>query len=401
MKILVFLIFTISAYANDTELLNNLLKKSNTVFLENRIYEIDANKVLLKDRNIEIIGHKNKTIIKLIDSVKFNSRKPKSLLTFKNCKRVCIKNINFEGFTNSAYALTFIKDKSLKNEHYEVKDNFAKRIGLVYFRPEQGFSFNFYDTSYKNWTINGKVTVEQLFSNIIISKNECFGNISFKVNSFKGPSVSAISVHFSRNVLIENNNISNYRFGIWIYGGGSRSRDKSILTHNKILCVNIKVNKNIVKQTYSPIWFSKAKNIVARNNLCRYIQDVALDFEGCLNALVIGNKITNSKGGSLVALNGSKNIFFLKNDITSTKGFYNSNFNISLIRDGNSSIHYVKNNFINKTGFQSRIFIKNSSEHIASNNRDIIFKENLFLNVVIEARKHQHFLTNSNYHINE
>lgn len=401
MKNLFFLFITFSCFPNDTELLNALLKQSNSILLENRIYEIETNKILLQNRNIEIIGHDKGTTIRLIESVEYNSRKPKSLLIFKNCTNVCITNINFEGINNSVYALTFFKDEDLVNEHYLIEGNQANEIGLVYFRPEEGFTFNFYELPFQDWFLNGYVKCNQLFSNIKILNNKVFGNDNFKVNSFKGPSVSAISIHFSRNVIVENNYISNYRFGIWIYGGGSRTPDKSQLTYNNIICENITVINNKVEQTYSPIWFSKTRNIVAQNNLCVSNQDVALDFEGCSDALIIGNKVTNSKGGALVALNGSKNIFFHYNEIIVTEKYSTSKFNISLVRDANSNIHYTKNSFINKTTFHSRILIKNSSRDIVSNNEDIIFKENLFLNVIIEARDNQLFSVESNYQIKQ
>ena len=133
----------------------------------------------------------------------------------------------------------------------------------------------------------------------------------------------------------------------------------------------------------------KTRNIFVKKNNCYFNQDVAIDFEGCENALVSKNLIVNSRGGGLVVLNGSKDIIFYKNRLeTNNKGVVR-NHNIILIRDGNSNISYIKNKFINKSNFDARILLKSIEKGKDIKNVNITFSKNKFKNVRIDDRETQ------------
>lgn len=390
-----FCIFTTSnVFSNDTDWFISELKNKNTIYLQSKVYLVDFNRILVSNKSIEIIGAEN-TIIKSAKSVEYSSKNPASLFSFLNCEFVCIKNVKFESSENCGYALKISKTKNLVNESILIEKNQTLHIGLVNIIPNNGFTFNLYNEVFKDWYSNGKVEKNEISSNIKILNNTCIGDPTFNGSKLDSTSASAISVHYAKSVEVANNIIRNFKFGVWIYGGASKTRDKLKLSTNEIMCENISVHNNKVFQTYCPIWFSKSRNIVVNDNYCEENTDVAIDFEGCEIGNAFNNTVVNSAGGALVVLNGSKKINFTNNKVVYEKRTKKNN--IILIRDGNSNITYTNNEIENKTAAKSQIMIKNSSENI-TNNTDIIFEKNNFNNIEfkIKSKSKVKLIQNSN-----
>lgn len=393
--LIVFFIFIANnVFSNDTDWLNNELKNKSVLYLESKEYLIDFNKIVVSNKSIEIIGSKN-TIIRSTNSVKYSSKTAPFLISFLNCEFVCVRNIHFESAGNSAYAIKISKNKTLLKESILIENNHTSQVGLVNIIPDEGFTFNLYDETFQDWFTNGRVKYTEISSNIKISNNTCIGDPSFKGPKLDSSSASAISLHFVKNVEVSNNNIKNFKFGVWVYGGGSKTRDKLKLSTNEIICDKISVQYNNVSQTYCPIWFSKSRNIEVNNNYCEDNTDVAIDFEGCEIGNAHNNTVINSQGGALVVLNGSRKIIFNQNKVI-YKNKTKKN-NIILIRDGNSDITYSNNEIENNSIAKSQIMIKNSSEKIA-NNTNIVFEKNTFSNIEfkIKSKSKVKLVQNSN-----
>ena len=333
----------------------------DTIIIHEGIYFFNFNKIFLKS-NLVIKAY-GKVEINGLENGIMKKENPVAIFTSVNPKNLKISNITFCDIDNRAYAIKIVNKKinvPLQSNVY-ITENIAKEIGLVWFGPKNGFTYNRIKkgTEKMTWYENGPILKNEWVSNIKINNNIIKGASKFFSGNFKKPhvgvGVSAITVLYSNNVFIKNNLISNYRFGIWIYGGSSLDRKGENLSTQPILCENISVKNNKIYETYSPIWFSKTSDIKVSNNYCENNQDVAIDFEGCYNAYVDNNTIINSRGGSLTVLNGSKNISFFKNLIEMIN--FNKQNNIVLIRNANENINYTKNKFIFK---DSRILKKNA-----------------------------------------
>ncbi|ETN95790.1 hypothetical protein P278_15120 [Zhouia amylolytica AD3] len=384
---------------NHTEVFRNAIEKSDKIFIPKGKYYLEYDK-LKTTGSIELCGEKG-TVIEGIGNAKFNSLKPLAIFEIINPEDVYIHEISFTGKFNVATAISLqqsLYDSPNNKTNVTIENNSVSELGLVWIGPKNGFTFNRLHEEYENWAQSGPINTNNWVSNIKIKNNKCIGDKTFYSGNFRGSSISAITMLYSNNMLIEFNIISNYRFGIWSYGGASKSRNGNKLSKNNILSKNIKVNNNHIEETYSPIWFSRTKNVEVYDNLTINNQDVALDVEGCQDVVMYNNTVKNSRGGALVTLNGSKNVIFKHNNIYMEN--YNKHNNIVFIRDGNSDIEYLNNymefndnRIIDKRN--ARVFIKNSSIEIPSNVR-IIFKNNELNNVGFDVRNGGQIQLNNN-----
>lgn len=372
---------------NYTNELQRLINSQNEVFIKEGEYYLDLNKITIP-KNIKIYGEGIKTKIYTKNKLKFNSKiMPSSIFTSKNLTKIHISKLSFFSMGNNSYVFKTYSDKKTYEPSLKIDNISAYGLGLVWVGPKNGFTYNrpVKEINY-NWYENGPIKKVQVTNNIEISNNYIKGDKKFTVGSFNRPSSSAITLLYVNNAKIENNEISNFRFGIWAYGGATRTNSKKRTTTNEIMCSNINITNNTVFQTYSPYWVSKCSKVSINDNFSLNNQDVAVDFEGSINCIAKNNTIINSKGGALVALNSSKNIAFLNNIVVTKK--MNRNTNIVLIRDGNQNITYKDNIFFYEQSYPfdySRIFLKNSSGLIEIN-KNISFVNNKFYNTIIESR---------------
>ena len=372
---------------NDTKLFKEVLLKNDKIKIKKGKYFIEVNQINING-NIELIGEGDVEIIGL-NNCSFKSLNPASIFSINNPESVNISNITFVGSDNNSIAIKITNDNFdiERSSLIEIKNNNAQEIGLIWIGPKKGFTYNRIYGEDSNWFSKGPIKENNWQSKINVFGNICQGNKNFYSGNFEKPSASAITLLYSNNINVNNNKISNYRFGIWTYGGASRTVEKEI-SKNPILSSNICVYDNEVTETFSPIWFSKSTQIEVYNNSSFNNQDVAIDFEGCENGLVYNNIVNNSRGGALTALNGSNNILFKNNEVNLIN--YNKQNNIILIRDGNSNISYVENNFrfIDDRVFgkkHSRVLFNKSSEKVLKNSK-ILFKNNTFENVIFDIK---------------
>ena len=377
----------------------NFSQDCDTIIIHEGIYFFNFDKIFLKPNlvikafgKVEINGVKNGVM---------KRENPAAIFTSINPKNLKISNIKFCDVDNRAYSIKIINKKINipLQSNIEISENIAHEIGLVWFGPQNGFTYNRIkkDNEKYTWYENGPILKNEWVSDIKINNNIIKGASKFFSGNFKKPNVgvgiSAITVLYSNNVLVENNLISNYRFGIWIYGGSSLDRNRENLSTQPILSNNISIINNKISETYSPIWFSKASDIIVSNNYCKNNQDVAIDFEGCYNAYVENNTIINSRGGSLTVLNGSKNISFFKNRIEMIN--FNNQNNIVLIRNANSNISYIENSFLFD---DNRIIKKNARIMLRKKHKNfkpnigIKFLKNILLEVKIENKDGSHII---------
>jgi len=387
---------------DDTQALQEAIDTHPILYLPEGDYYIDIEKIMIPN-NRKIIGDNGKTKIFFNFSGKYNSRIPAAAFLLKNVLNIEISNLSFYTSGNNSVAIkitsSILTDSSLKG-NIKIHDNEVKGGGLVWIGPKKGFTFNRTSEKYNNWAQGGPLLESHIMKNIIIYGNDCRGDIQFRSGMFKKATASAITLLFTQNAKIYNNKISNYRFGIWAYGGASRSKKSKKLSQNPVWCSNIEIRSNDINETYSPYWVSKCANVNMSENKSYNNQDVAVDFEGSIDSIASNNLVINSSGGALAALNGSKNITFFNNVVNTKK--MNKRTNIVLIRDGNENIVYENNTFNylqTKKNEVARVFLKNTSKNIPSNNA-ISFYGNKFINVVIESRGSNNLMIEENEFIN-
>jgi hypothetical protein len=382
-------IFINKKSSNHTINFIEVISSCDSIFINEGVYYLDFNKIFLRP-NVVIIA-KGIVEIHAVGNSILPDVNPSALFTAVNPKNISINNIKFCDIHNRAYAIKIVNtniEATLKS-NIEIYCNRTEEIGLVWIGPKGGFTFNRIGIASANlsWYENGPILKSNWASYISIRNNIISGDSSFISGNFIKPKigVSAITILYANN--IESNLISNFRFGIWIYGGSSLDRKKEVISFRDPLCKNIFIKDNKVYETYSPIWFSKCSDIFVSNNLCKNNQDVALDFEGCLNASVVNNKVINSRGGALTVLNGSANIYFFSNIIELNN--FDAKNNIVVIRNGNVNIDYRSNKFL----FYDNRFLKKNARILFSNTNDkigrsdnITFRDNLFSKVYIDIK---------------
>tara|TARA_B110000503_G_scaffold40688_1_gene66854 strand:- start:4345 stop:5595 length:1251 start_codon:yes stop_codon:yes gene_type:complete len=382
------IIFTKST--NHTKYFINSLINCDTIIINEGIYFLEFDKIYLK--STAVISSKGNVEIHAIKTQKVNSKSnPSALFIAENPKNIDISNIKFYDTGNRAYAVKVTNNdfEKILVSTIQIYDNTADEIGLIWIGPKEGFSFNrsYLNDEFISWYENGPIKRNLWKSNILIKNNILNGDKKFYSGNFKKPGigvgVSAITLLYTNNIFVESNIIYNYRFGIWAYGGASRDNNKNVIPLSS-LSTNIFISKNRIFETYSPIWFSKSSNINVFNNYSSNNQDVAIDFEGCYNANIYFNNVSNSRGGALTVLNGSENISFF-NNVIDMKNF-NKNNNIVLIRDSNKNIKYINNKFIfyddRVLKRNARIMLKKQKKSSESN-KSIEFINNTLLGVDI------------------
>jgi len=386
-----FFIIRPDSLKDDTDRFKLLFLTHSNILIKKGKYFLQSNKICLGE-SMRIIGEPGVKIY-CLQTKNRKCNPPPAVFTTIDPLNIELSGVTFIGNHNTQYGIRVLNSDFMiqKTSNIRIYNNDVFECGLIYVGPEKGFTFNRKQTiKQKTWHENGTIYKNYWLTDIQIYNNTMKGDIGYSsgnfTDGFKG--VSGITIQYANNIKIYNNIITNYRFGIWVYGGSSISRNKTRLSTNPILAKNIEVNDNIIYETYSPIWFSKAQDIYVYNNSCVNNQDVALDFEGCANALVFNNKVKNSRGGALTVLNGCINIVFTKNKVLMFN--FNNENNIIFIRDNNREIIYNGNTFVFKDNRRTnskpgRIFFKSSSSSILCSSR-IIFKNNYYSNVIFENR---------------
>lgn len=371
----------------------NVINNCDSVILNEGVYFFDFDKIFLKPNFI--VSTKGEVKIYAVKNKKLSKTNPSAIFTSVNPTNLKLSNIKFFDVGNRAYAIKIINNniQFKLNSNIEISNNSTEKIGLLWVGPRGGFTYNRLNKNNINpsWYENGPIVKNNWNSTIKVENNIIIGASRFysgnfeKNNSWVG--VSAITLLFANNIIVRCNTISNYRFGIWVYGGASLDRERKKVLLSSHLCKNIYISENRIFETYSPIWFSKAANIQVSYNYCKNNQDVAIDFEGSYNASVDNNIVINSRGGALTVLNGSENISFF-NNVIEMKNF-NRNNNIVLIRNSNQNIKYSNNEFI---FHDNRILKKNARIMLIKEdinfkpNSQIEFLNNTLLGVEIENR---------------
>lgn len=377
---------------NHTKEFIKIIHDCDTIIIHEGVYFFNYDEIYL-DSDLVILT-KGLVEINAIENNKLKKEyNPSAIFTVNNPDNIKISKIKFCHYENKGYAVKIINNnlEAKLNSKIEIIDNIAIEIGLVWIGPSKGFTFNrpVQNDKILNWYENGPITKNLWNSKIIINNNQIYGASKFYSGNFKKPNhgVSAITLLYVNNASVENNLIYNYRFGIWVYGGASLDRKRKRILLQPSFSKKILIFKNKVYETYSPIWFSKVRDIQVFGNYCENSQDVAIDFEGSYNASVNNNIIINSRGGALTVLNGSNNISFYRNKVL-MKNFNKQN-NIVIIRNSNRNIKYSRNEFI---FYDNRILKRNArimlkKEHVnLKPNSQIEFSNNIFLGVQIENR---------------
>ena len=374
---------------DDTEKVQNLLNLGGDVLIPSGTYNIWPDSLTVRsDSRIE--GEPG-TVLLPIREKPLSRSNPSGLIVIRGKQNVRISNIEFRGTGTRSVAIKVLPGTDEPSKDIEIIGNRAINIGLVWVSPEDGFSFNKTGEAFRDWGHSGPVRQEQVAEDIRVFSNHVTGDAQFINGHFTGKksSISAISLLYVQGAYVYNNTVDNFNFGIWAYGGASRTSDQSRLSKNPIMCSNIMIEGNRVTNTYGSIWGSRCSALNMIRNVVERNYDVAIDYEGSTDSLAAENIVIDSRGGALTALNGSKNIVFDGNRVRATP--VGQITNVILIRDGNRNISY-RNNIIrfvtngsSKQDARGRVFLKETSDSIRSN--DVIsFEGNIFDGLQVESR---------------
>jgi hypothetical protein len=348
-------------------LLNVLLSKGK--------YNVRLNNIIAAP-DIIIRGEEN-AIIRAEGEMTF--RNGQSNFIIQIYSNTIVKNIIFEGVGNNHYAIRAPSSKGNTIKNIEILACKAYKCGLLLVEPIEGFTFNRYNASYESWYENGKVKPYHISSNVIVRNCILKGDdkLTPVKNNFR-TTASGIALLYVKEATIEHNEILNYRFGIWIYGGASLSEAHDSLSENDILIEKHLVKYNFVSETFSAMWASKARNVNFERNIIYDFHDVSLDFEGCQNSKAVNNTVKIKNRGGIAALNGSQNIIFESNMVEKES----SESAIVYVKNGCSNIQFVNNIFTSKLGL-AKVKIFRGDTFNGPPNKKILFEGNTLKDIQI------------------
>jgi len=270
--------------------------------------------------------------------------KPKGLFEVSNLVDLDVNNLEATGKNNYLISYLFTPNKA-ELEHrptVNITRNNIKGLGLIWVAPAEGFTYNrLYGNNYFQ---KGDITSSLKFKEFNILNNSINGGYWY--DDVLKKKVSAIALLYCSNIVVSGNEINNYRFGIWVYGGSAFDKSTARFPTNKIFIEDILIRDNRVMNTFSSIFISRSKDILIENNYSKNTLDVSFDLEGCIDGIVRNNESIDASGGSFTLLNNSKNILVKKNvSINSENNSKLRRKRIVFIRNNNNQNRYISNYF--------------------------------------------------------
>lgn len=333
---------------------------------------------LMINQPIRILGDENAHLF-FKDTIS-NRNKPKGLFEVSNLVDLEVHNLEVTGKNNFLVRYSFIPNK--KDSEYQITVNITqnniKGLGLIWVGPEAGFTYNrMYGNNYFQ---KGDITNSLKFKELNILDNSLNGGYLY--DNVLNKKASAIALLYCSNIVVTGNDINNYRFGIWIYGGSAFDKNVKRFSTNQILAQNISVKENRVRNTFSSIFLSRAKDILIENNYSKNTIDVSFDLEGCLDGVIRNNKSIDADGGSFTLLNNTKNILVENNvAINYENDSKLRRKRIVFIRNNNNYNRYLSNYFEYKGSTIGEIRIDNRL--INDKKHKIEFVDNILKNLKI------------------
>jgi hypothetical protein len=297
---------------------------------------------LMINKSIRILGDDNAHLF-FKDTIS-NRDKPKGLFEVSNLVDLEVNNLEATGKNNYLISYLFTQNlfESGPRITINITENDVKGLGLIWVAPKAGFTYNrLYGNNYYQ---KGGITGSLKFKECNILNNSLNGGYFY--DDVLKKKISAIALLYCSNVFVKGNEINNYRFGIWVYGGSSFDKSTKRFPTNPIFVENILIKENRLINTYSSIFLSRSKNILIENNYSKNTLDVSFDLEGCSDAIIRKNESIDANGGSFTLLNNSENILVQNNLATNSENKSKLRMKrVVFIRNNNKQNRYISNYF--------------------------------------------------------
>lgn len=258
-------------------------------------------------------------------------------------------NIVFDGLSfQTSGNFTACAVKAFWADDIVVKNCKTYGAGLIFLESDTLNQYQNFNGAY-----NAINTAPGADKTVYLNKNiQVFNNYLYPEDPTKTTArICGITLHFSKDALVQGNTIINSFFGIWSWGGNAAGVEYT----DPRYFVGAIIDGNTVRNNHAGIWWSMGIKIVCSNNFVSVSDDVCLDPEGSVDCLVEGNYAEHAQTGvgaqfrASIAVIWSNNFFYTDNG---THGY--------------------------KATWEGRTLFNDSSAGLGSYAREVFFKNNTF-----------------------